>query len=65
MLITLGVYSLQPHLKEAPAQVFTYEFWKIFVNTFFTEHFPATAPDTRAKLRLHQSCTNSIMETVI
>ena len=32
--------------KETLAQVFSYEFCKIFKNTFFTEHFRTTASDT-------------------
>ena len=55
MLTTLGAYDLQLYLKEHPAQVFTYEFWKFFMNTLFTEHFQnlfSTASDTRRKLRL-------------
>ena len=29
-------------MKETPAQVFFCEFYKVFKNTFFTEHLPAT-----------------------
>ena len=57
MLTTLGAYDLQLYLKEHPAQVFTYEFWKFFMNTLFTEHFQnlfSTASDTRRKLRLRE-----------
>ena len=30
-------------IKEARTQVFSYEFWEIFKNTFFTEHLLTTA----------------------
>ena len=30
--------GLLPYLKETPTQVFSYEIFKIFKNTFFTEH---------------------------
>ena len=54
-------------LKEPPAQVFSCEFCKIFMNIFLTEHFRAIASDARRKeldffaLQLH----SSIMERAI
>ena len=33
------------HLFPSPTQGFSYQFYKIFENSFFTEHFRATAFD--------------------
>ena len=37
-LIELQVFRLATLLKETPTQVFSYEIYGIFKNTFFTEH---------------------------
>ena len=43
ILIKLQKYILKIYLKETPAQVFYCEFYRIFKNTIFTEHFQVTA----------------------
>ena len=35
--------GLQFYLKDAPTQVFSYEFFEIFTSTFFIEYLRATA----------------------
>ena len=42
--------------KETLAQVFSYEFCEISMNTFFTEHLWVTA-SVYSKLTIIQSCT--------
>ena len=44
-LLKLQAESLQLYWKEAPAQVFLYEFCYIFMNTFFTEHLRSAASE--------------------
>ena len=51
--------------KEAMAQVFSCEFCEIFKNTFFTEHFRATASDCKWKIEINQGVARqSLLKTL-